>query len=235
MRSDYRAVVEAEVRIGHLARDKALGARLIVDRVGQLDVDRGVEVVAKEVRKNRIDREALKPRHAGDVMADERHPVRRMDDDHVGFELFDLFAAVVVSPAQHLPSAARARNVLRRIFAVHQVRRMGCDEATDNRSFTSHARRPPIGFAAAPRVSTPANAGSRESTPQPSHIETDLMIAANNGSLQRRRRNLGSVTSGVTSSNATSTGIPSASSLGLMSVTHETIRTPSSSSITAGA
>src|SRR5579872_624630 len=94
------------------------------------------------------------------MMADQRHPVRRMHDDHVGLKLFDLLAAVVVGPAQNFPSAAGTRDVLRRIFAIHQVRGMGCDKAADDRSFASHVRRPPIGFAAALEASTPVTAAS---------------------------------------------------------------------------
>src|SRR5512146_2492562 len=167
-------------------------------------------------------------------MADQGHPVRRMDDNHVGFELFDLLAAIVVGPAQDFPSAARARNVLRRIFAVDQVRGMGSDKAADDRSFASHAGRLRFGFAAAPPLVARRLRAAASLLPRGLILEPPPPHGTGS-QLYRRRRNLGSVTSGATSSNVTSTGRPRAKSSGLTSVTHETIRTPSSSSITAGA
>src|SRR5215470_2960223 len=60
-------------------------------------------------------------RHVQEMMPDDSHPVRAVDEDNVRFPGFDLLTALFIGPAQHLPTAGRAGLVTHRVLSVDQM------------------------------------------------------------------------------------------------------------------
>src|SRR5205085_4770370 len=106
--------------------------RLVVDRLRELDVNVDVEVVAEEVREDRIHRESREVRHAEEVVADVRPPVRRVDYQYVILMPRERLPRALVSPSKRLPSALRLRLVLGRRLGVDEVRRVRGEETGDD-------------------------------------------------------------------------------------------------------
>ena len=141
LRSDHvqrgdRSVVGPELRVAHHLADQAKIGGLFAARLGQFDVHVHAEVITEYVGEDRVDRSPGKPWHAQKVVPDLGNPMRGMHQQHVRLHAFNALACLLIRPAQRFPAAFRPRLVLRRVFAVDQMRGMRRQEAGKNHSFT---------------------------------------------------------------------------------------------------
>jgi hypothetical protein len=88
--------------------------------------------IAEQVGKNRVDGLAAQMRDAEKMMALLGYPVRRMDQQNVRLECIQALARPLVRPAQLLPPPFGTRLVLRWIFTVNEMWRMGREKSGDD-------------------------------------------------------------------------------------------------------
>ena len=138
MQSGDGAVVHTKIRVTHHLGVQPLLGSFRAAGFGQGHIDVQLKGIAKDIRKDGIDRFTAERGNPKKMMPLLRNPVRRVDQQHVRLEIVKTLAGALIRPAELFPAALRPGFVLGRVFSVHQV---GAGAGPENR------RRWPLSFA----------------------------------------------------------------------------------------